>query len=112
MTVMAWFKKERKPKTAPRARRDIPADTWGKCESCGHLDIREKFERALSVCPECGYHMYLSARDRIKWVLDEGTFEEWDGNLEPDDPLDFEDHKKYKDRLVAEHVQKQAEERR
>ena len=46
--------------------------------------------------------MYLSARDRVAGVLDEGTFEQWDGNLEPMDPLEFEDKRKYKDRLVAE----------
>ena len=56
----------------------------------------------MNVCPECGYHMYLSAPDRIAAVLDEGTFEEWDGNLAPTDPLKFEDKRKYKDRLVAE----------
>ena len=46
--------------------------------------------------------MYLSARDRITGVLDDGTFEEWDANLAPTDPLGFQDKKKYKDRLIAE----------
>src|SRR5690554_2686050 len=66
MTVMAWFKKERKPKTAPRERREIPADAWEKCEACGHIDIREKFERALNVCPECGTHKRFSAEEYIE----------------------------------------------
>ena len=61
MAVMAWFKKERKPRTAPRERREIPADAWEKCESCGHVDIREKFVRALNVCPECGTHKRFAA---------------------------------------------------
>ncbi len=85
-----------------REKRGVPGGLWLSCDDCGAMIFRKEAERLMSVCPECGYHMYLSARDRIKWVLDEGTFEEWDGNLEPDDPLDFEDHKKYKDRLVAE----------
>jgi acetyl-CoA carboxylase carboxyl transferase subunit beta len=46
--------------------------------------------------------MYLSAPDRIRWVLDEGTFEEWDANLDPTDPLGFSDKKAYADRLKAE----------
>jgi acetyl-CoA carboxylase carboxyl transferase subunit beta len=46
--------------------------------------------------------MYMSAHDRVRTVLDEGTFEEWDAGLMPTDPLGFEDKKKYKDRLVAE----------
>ena len=44
----------------------------------------------------------MSAYDRIEQVLDEGTFEEWDGDLKPTDPLSFSDKKRYADRLVAE----------
>jgi acetyl-CoA carboxylase carboxyl transferase subunit beta len=56
----------------------------------------------MNVCPECGYHMYLSAHDRIRWMLDEGTFDEWDATLAPTDPLEFRDKKAYAERLVAE----------
>ncbi len=85
-----------------REKRGVPGGLWLSCDDCGAMIFRKEVERLMNVCPECGRHMYLSARDRIKWVLDEGTFEEWDGNLEPTDPLEFEDKKKYKDRLVAE----------
>ena len=57
---MAWFKKERKPRTSIRERREVPADAWEKCDGCGHMDIREKFERALNVCPECGKHRRMT----------------------------------------------------
>ncbi len=90
-------------KTKPgREKRGVPGGLWFRCEGCGAMIFRKEAERLMNVCPECGHHMYLSARDRIKAVLDEGTFEEWDGNLAPSDPLEFEDKKKYKDRLVAE----------
>ena len=56
MAVMAWFKKERKPRTSQRERLEIPPDAWEKCDGCGHIDLREKFEKALNVCPECGRH--------------------------------------------------------
>jgi acetyl-CoA carboxylase carboxyl transferase subunit beta len=85
-----------------REKRGVPGGLWLSCDDCGAMIFRKEVERQMNVCPECGYHMYLSARDRITWVLDEGTFEEWDGNLAPTDPLEFEDQKKYKDRLVAE----------
>src|SRR3712207_7401760 len=42
-----------------------------------------------------GYHMYLSAPMRVRCVLDEGTFEEWDADLTPTDPLQFRDKKSY-----------------
>jgi len=70
MAVMAWFKKERKPRTSQRERLEIPADAWEKCDSCGHIDIREKFEKALNVCPECGKHRRISAEDYIELLTD------------------------------------------
>ncbi len=90
------------PQKPAREKRGVPGGLWLSCADCGAMIFRKEAERLMNVCPECGYHMYLSARDRINWVLDEGTFEQWDGNLEPTDPLEFEDKKKYKDRLVAE----------
>jgi len=50
----------------------------------------------------CEHHMYVSAMQRIEQVLDEGTFEEWDGNLLAGDPLEFQDSRSYVDRLKAE----------
>lgn len=85
-----------------REKRGVPGGLWLSCQDCGEMIFRKEAERLMNVCPECGFHMYLSAKDRINWVLDEGTFDEWDGNLSPTDPLEFEDKKKYKDRLVAE----------
>jgi len=90
------------PQKPAREKRGVPGGLWLSCADCGAMIFRKEAERLMNVCPECGYHMYLSARDRINWVLDEGTFEEWDSDLEPTDPLEFEDYKKYKDRLVAE----------
>lgn len=98
MTVMAWFKKERKPRTAPRERREIPPDAWEKCESCGHVDIREKFDRNLAVCPECGVHKRFTAEEYIELLSDEGSWKELFAELQSVDPLEFEH---YADRLVA-----------
>jgi acetyl-CoA carboxylase carboxyl transferase subunit beta len=64
--------------------------------------FRKQAERALGVCPECDYHWYVSARDRIVQVLDEGTFEEWDSQLEPTDPLGFTDKVPYSQKLKTE----------
>ena len=94
---MAWFKKERKPRTPVRERREVPADAWEKCDGCGHMDIRDKFERALNVCPECGKHRRMSAEEYIELLTDEGSWRElWD-NLRSEDPLLFEH---YPDRLA------------
>jgi len=90
MAVMAWFKKERKPRTSQRERLEIPADAWEKCDSCGHIDIREKFEKALNVCPECGKHRRIGAEDYIELLTDPGTWRELYAGLRSADPLGFE----------------------
>jgi acetyl-CoA carboxylase carboxyl transferase subunit beta len=95
---MAWFKKERKPRTSERVKLEIPADAWEKCDQCGHIDIKDRFLRALNVCPNCGHHRRISAQDYIDLLLDEGSWHELDVNLKSADPLHFES---YKDRLQA-----------
>jgi acetyl-CoA carboxylase carboxyl transferase subunit beta len=89
---MAWFKKERKPRTSQRERLEIPADAWEKCDSCGHIDIREKFEKALNVCPECGKHRRFGAEEYIELLTDRGTWRELFRGLRSVDPLKFENY--------------------
>lgn len=89
---MAWFKKERKPRTSERVRLEIPADAWEKCDECGHVDIKERFVRALNVCPNCGHHRRISAQDYIELLVDEGSWHELFANLKSADPLKFENY--------------------
>lgn len=85
-----------------RPKRGVPEGLWQRCPGCQQTIFRKQAERALGVCPECDYHWYVSARDRIGQVLDEGTFEEWDANLEPSDPLGFVDKTPYAEKLKKE----------
>ncbi len=87
---MAWFKKERKPRTSRRERLEIPPDAWEKCEKCGHVDIRERFEKSLNVCPECGDHRRFSAEEYIELMTDADSWRELYGNLRSTDLLQFE----------------------
>ena len=93
---MAWFKKERKPRTSERVKLEIPADAWEKCDQCGHIDIKERFVRALNVCPKCGHHRRITAQEYIDLLVDEGSWHELDVKLRSADPLTFES---YKDRV-------------
>jgi len=90
---MAWFKKERKPRTSERVRLEIPADAWEKCDECGHIDIKDRFVRALNVCPNCGHHRRIGAQDYIDLLVDEGSWHELDAGLRSADPLRFENYK-------------------
>jgi len=98
MARMAWFKKERKPRTSERVKLEIPADAWEKCDQCGHVDIRERFVRALNVCPNCGHHRRVSAQEYIDLLVDEGSWHELFAALKSADPLKFEN---YADRVQA-----------
>jgi acetyl-CoA carboxylase carboxyl transferase subunit beta len=89
-------------KGRPREKRGVPSGLWMSCDDCGEMIYRKESERLFNVCPKCGYHFYLGARARIASVLDDGTFEEWDANLAPTDPLGFTDKKSYAERLTAE----------
>jgi acetyl-CoA carboxylase carboxyl transferase beta subunit len=65
-------------------------------------DLRQGSPGVAWNLPKCNFHFYVPTQERIRQVLDEGTFEEWDANLRPTDPLEFKDQKAYRDRLVAE----------
>lgn len=85
-----------------RPKRGVPEGLWIRCPGCQESIFRKESEKRLGVCPECDYHWYVPARKRIAQVLDEGTFEEWDTELEPTDPLQFVDRVPYADRIKKE----------
>ena len=89
-------------RTRPRPKRGVPEGLWLKCNGCGATIYRKEAEKMLNVCPQCGFHWYVSARQRIDQLFDPGTFEEWDGQLLPTDPLGFSDKKPYAKRIISE----------
>jgi acetyl-CoA carboxylase carboxyl transferase subunit beta len=97
---MTWFEKimPSRIKTERRTR-SVPEGLWMKCSACDAVLYRAELERNLHVCPKCGHHMRIGARDRLEAFLDpEGQVELAD-NIEPEDPLKFRDTKKYRDRV-------------
>ena len=67
---------------------------WAKCDKCGEIIYKKDLEDNLMVCPKCKAHFRLSAMERIKLIIDEGTFEEFDKNLRSSNPLNFPDYEK------------------
>ena len=72
---------------------------WIKCPECNALMYYKEVKNRHNVCPKCGYHFRIGAKERIELLADEGTFVEYDANLEPVDPLKFVDKKSYKKRI-------------
>ena len=78
------------------------ADTiWLKCTGCQKILFRKEVERLLLVCPKCGTHLRLTAEQRIRIIVDGGSFVEHDAALRSGDPLVFTDRKPYGQRLAA-----------
>ena len=73
---------------------DMLVGKWVKCDNCKEILYKEDLHKNLGVCPNCGKHFRLSARRRIKQIIDEGTFEEIGKGLTTKDPLKFEGYVK------------------
>jgi len=101
---MSWLQKLLPPRIkAPSGikKTTVPEGLWVKCQACEAVLYRTDLEKNLHVCPKCGYHIRVHARERIEQLLDaEGRFEIGSEVL-PVDSLKFKDSKKYTERLAA-----------
>ncbi|HEV8432344.1 MAG TPA: acetyl-CoA carboxylase, carboxyltransferase subunit beta [Thermoanaerobaculia bacterium] len=97
---MAWFRKEKKPRElSPEKQTAIPEGLWVKCDDCKEIVYRKEVEANLNVCPKCGYHFRISARERFEILFDDGKYKEFASDIRSGDPLEFRDTKRYRDRL-------------
>jgi acetyl-CoA carboxylase carboxyl transferase beta subunit len=74
------------------------------CPRCHSHYRNEELEETLWVCPQCGHHFSVRARERIRQLADQGTFVEQDANLRSADPLSFFDLRAYTERLAEAEV--------
>jgi acetyl-CoA carboxylase carboxyl transferase subunit beta len=99
---MAWFKKGKSAESDAPKRSKSAEGMWLKCNHCREIVYRKEVDRNNKVCPKCDYHFPISVIERITLLVDLGTFKEWDADLEPQDPLSFQDTRSYKDRIKAQ----------
>ncbi|AXE33499.1 acetyl-CoA carboxylase, carboxyltransferase subunit beta [Chromobacterium phragmitis] len=102
---MSWLNKLLPPKIKRENRADkpsaVPEGLWSKCPECEAVLYYTDLENNLQVCPKCGYHHPLTARQRLNLLLDEEGRREVGEEVKPMDILKFKDSKKYPDRLTA-----------
>jgi len=72
-----------------------------KCDGCGETLTAEALAINFEVCPVCQHHHKLSASKWRTLLLDEGSFDAWDAELNACDPLEFSDGKRYPERIAA-----------
>jgi acetyl-CoA carboxylase carboxyl transferase subunit beta len=98
---MSWLKKlvPARIQTDTR-RRSVPEGLWSKCPGCDQVLYQAELERNLSVCPKCGHHLRIGARERIDGFLDPEPRSEIGAEVTPIDALRFKDSVRYKDRIA------------
>ena len=105
---MSWLNKLLPPKIkresgqAPR-RSTLPEGLWSKCPACEAVLYATDLANNLQVCPKCGHHNRLNARERLDLLLDPEGRSEIGAEVLPVDSLKFKDSKKYPERLMAAH---------
>lgn len=70
----------------------IPDELWVKCPVCKNPVLSADLNENKKVCPKCGYHFRIGARQRIELTADEGSFEEFDAELTSTNIIDFPDY--------------------
>ena len=99
---MSWLQKLLPPKIKRDGgpRKTVPEGLWSKCETCEAVLYRADLDQNLHVCPKCGHHNRISARERLNLVLDlEGRYE-IAAEVLPVDSLKFKDSRRYTERLA------------
>ena len=72
----------------------IPEGMWRKCNKCGQPVYVEDVRNNYYICPKCGGYFRVHAFRQIGMVLDPGSFEEWNAEMEFVNPLDFPGYEK------------------
>jgi acetyl-CoA carboxylase carboxyl transferase subunit beta len=86
-------------KIRARGKSNVPEGLWTKCPACGEVVTKAELEQNLQVCPKCDHHLTLGAAERIKSLVDEGSFKERDADLLSVDSLKFRGVATYQERL-------------
>jgi acetyl-CoA carboxylase carboxyl transferase subunit beta len=100
---MSWLTKLLPPKIkreqGAQRRGSLPEGLWSKCSACEAVLYATDLENNMQVCPKCGHHKRINARERAELLLDAEVRYEIGAEVLPVDSLKFKDSKRYPDRL-------------
>ncbi len=96
----AWFKRTEKGiQTATEEKKDTPRGLWYKSPT-GKIVESDELAKNAFVSPEDDYHVRIGSKEYFELLFDDNSFTEFNQKLSSKDPLNFEDTKKYKNRIV------------
>lgn len=101
-SLVDWFANRRKNgqiSVERQQEREIADGLWHKCPECGVLTYTKDLLSNEMVCAECGHHNRVDSDERIRQLIDNGTWRAMDEHIRPADPIGFRDRKPYSARL-------------
>ena len=98
---MPWFKRSKENIASDTQKKELPDGLWEKCPGCGEIIHNKQLEANLWTCLKCEYHFRIGSQEYINILLDHGSFKEMNRKMKSADPLQFEDTKKYTDRVSS-----------
>ncbi len=96
--IVNWFDRL-KSGIQTLVRRTMPDNLWIKCERCHQTLYSKQVRKEYGICPHCGAHFRIGYKEYLDHILDPGAFEEIATEVKSADPLNFEDRKRYADRI-------------
>ncbi|MDO4777407.1 MAG: acetyl-CoA carboxylase, carboxyltransferase subunit beta [Cardiobacteriaceae bacterium] len=99
---MSWFDNLMPSRIKTKNKnQQVPDGLWQQCSACNEVLYSEDLKLNMRVCPKCGHHNRIKARERLQLLFDKDTPQaEIGANLKPSDFLKFKDSKKYRDRIT------------
>lgn len=98
---MSWFKRNREGiTTSTKEKKETPEGLWHKCSNCKTVYTQEEFIQNFYVCDRCSHHEKIGSEEYFEILFDDSAYTEVAKDLVSGDPLNFEDTKKYVDRLA------------
>lgn len=85
---------------SPRSKKPVPAGVWTKCDKCEQIIYNKELEENFKVCPKCGAHFRMNARERAALLFDAKSFREFGEGIAPADSMGFADIQPYAVRLI------------
>ena len=90
--ILRWKSGEETEEKRP----EVPEGLVKKCNACKSAVFVEEVKKNRYICPHCGNYFRIHAYRRVEMLVDSGSFEEWDTDMEIQNPLHY---KGYEDKI-------------
>lgn len=98
---MDWFKRKIEGiRTSTKDKKETPEGLWYKCPKCQTVITMDDHIVNLYTCERCSFHERIGSEEYFQILFDNGEYKEMDKKMMSGDPLEFEDTKKYVDRIA------------